>query len=96
MNSILQLLLTDTFEHFDIFNEVYVFGSVLWSRAPGDLDILLIYETVNLPLVPDAEQRIITEMSDVFPDLPVHLTTLSYSELMSTDFLTRIMFVRIK
>lgn len=96
MNNILQPLRTGTYECFDAFSEVYVFGSALWSQTPGDLDLLLVYEPSMLSLVAEAEQRVIAEMSDAFPYLPVHLTTLSDSELVSTGFLNRIVFIRIK
>ena len=96
MNNILQFLLTDTRGCFDIFDGVYLFGSTLWSTEPGDLDILLIYEASKLPLVADAEHSIIARMSARFPTLPVHLTTLSEAELVSTAFLSRIVSVKIK
>ena len=96
MNSILQFLLADTRGYFDIFDGVYLFGSTLWSPEPGDLDILLVYEASKLPLVADAEHRIIDQMSERFPALHVHLTTLSEAELVSTAFLSRIISVRIK
>ena len=96
MNKVWQFLLTDARGCFDAFDVVYVFGSALWSPKPGDLDILLVYEASNLSLVADAEHRIIARMSERFPALPVHLTTLNEAELISTAFLSRIVSARIK
>ena len=96
MNNVWRFLLTDARGCFDAFDGVYVFGSALWSPKPGDLDILLVYEASKLPLVADAERRVIARMSERFPALPVHLTTLNEAELISTAFLSRIVSVRIK
>ena len=96
MNNVSQFLLTDTRGCFDVFDGVYLFGSALWSPEPGDLDILLVYEASKLPLVADAEHYIIDRVSERFPTLPVHLTTLSEAELVSTAFLSRIVSVKIK
>ena len=96
MNDVWQFLLTDAQGCFDTFEGVYVFGSMLWSPAPRDLDILLVYEASKLHLVADAERCIVAQMSEWFPALPAHLTTLNEAELVSTAFLSRIVSVRIK
>lgn len=89
-------LANECYEHFDVFDSIFVFGSALWSDSPRDLDILLIYEDSKLSLISSAEARIIDALAEYLPDLPIHLTTLSQSELVSTDFLNKINYVKVK
>ena len=96
MNQKLDFLLYENYGCFDLFSGVYVFGSFLWSDTPGDLDILLVYESDKLPLVQSAEAHIVDKLSRRLCGLPIHLTTLSQSELVDTDFLNKISYVRIK
>lgn len=96
MNQILDRLSRENYSCFDLFSGVYMFGSALWSDTPGDLDILLIYEPAVLSLIQSAEAVVIDKLSNELGGLPIHLTTLSESELISTDFLSKIAYVKIK
>ena len=89
---------THRYEHWSpsgVFDGIYVFGSALWSDTPRDLDILLVYPDERLPAVPDAEKQVRVGLAEDFPGLPIHLTSMSQTELNSTKFLSRIAYVRI-
>lgn len=80
---------------FSGFNNVYVFGSVLNEKCvPNDLDILLVYEG-------DA-MRVLHKVSDIRlifeknMKLPIDLTILSSKEVVETDFLEKINYVKVK
>lgn len=96
MNGVLDFLVNQCHAYFDTFENVCVFGSSLWSDTPGDIDILLVYEDSKLPLVQSAEVCIVDRLSKQFYGMVIHLTTLSQSELGSTDFLNQITYVKIK
>ncbi len=96
MSKILDHLLHVDYGYFDQFSGVYLFGSALWSDTPGDLDILLVYESTKLQMVQSAAANIVDKLSMEFDGLPIHLTTLSESELVSTDFLSKITYVNIR
>ena len=94
--TMLETFLNKHWNCFGIFDEVYVFGSAVSSDTPRDLDILLVYPDGQLPAVPNAERQILVELTGDFPGLPIHLITMSQSELASTKFLELIRYFRIK
>lgn len=67
--------------------EIYVFGSVLKSFRPNDLDILVIYDSNIYPNtnIYTACENICTVLYKTF-NLPLDLTVLSYSENDSVNF----------
>lgn len=76
-------------ELFDLFENVYLFGSILdITKFPNDIDILLIYskyssEIVNyLSFIRSALERI--------SGMPIDLTVLSIEEEIDTKFLKKI------
>ena len=81
---------------FHCFDEVYLFGSSLQTgAAPGDIDLLLVYEA-PLPEILEALPSIESTLQKTF-QLPIDLTVLSRDELQQTNFLRRIQsFQRVK
>lgn len=94
VNKIVELI-RDNSDLFSFFKSVYLFGSVLNSNIiPNDLDILLVYEG-------DA-MRVLDGVSDIRMILEkeiglyVDLTVLSSEEVIETDFLRRINYLKVK
>ncbi|AKN31870.1 DNA polymerase III subunit beta [Clostridium carboxidivorans P7] len=71
--------------------EIYVFGSVLRSLQPNDLDILVIYDSKVYPKanIYDACKRISEVLYEAF-NLPIDLTVLSYSENDAMNFIKEV------
>lgn len=80
---------------FELFESIYLFGSVLNKSAiPNDIDILLVY-TGNIMEV----LKCISDIRTIFEKeigLPVDLTILSSREIIETDFLKRINYLKVK
>lgn len=80
---------------FSAFTNVYLFGSVLSGKCiPNDLDILLVYEgdaTKVLERVSDIKKIFEKEIG-----LTVDMTALSREEVIETDFLERINYLKVK
>ena len=83
-------------DKFDFFDEVYLFGSILYSDLPNDVDVLLIYEDWKLPQIHRGKKEVAKVLSKPFNDLPLDFTTLSYTELAETNFLEKVMYRRLK
>lgn len=77
------------------FINVYLFGSVLSGNCiPNDLDILLVYEgdaTRVLERVSDIKKILEKEIG-----LTMDMTVLSREEVIETDFLERINYLKVK
>lgn len=74
---------------FRLFNQAYLFGSVLnENKYPEDIDLLLIYSKYSDNILDDMG-CICSLLEETF-HLPVDLTVLSYEELIDTDFLEKI------
>lgn len=87
---------SEKIETFDFFDEVYLFGSILCSDIPNDVDVLLVYEDWKLPQIHREKKEVAKVLSNLFDDLPLDFTTLSYSELEETNFLEKVMYRRLK
>lgn len=94
VNKIIELIRENSGLFF-LFKSAYLFGSVLNNNIiPNDLDILLVYEG-------DA-MRVLDGVSDVRMifekeiGLYVDLTVLSSEEVVETDFLSRINYLKVK
>ena len=90
MNKILTTLLTNQCDTLAFFDQVFLFGSSLWTVAPNDIDILLVYEFSNLEQVNAEKGRIEEILISEFPDATIDFTTLSKSELRQTAFLMKV------
>lgn len=69
---------------------LYLFGSILKSQVPNDLDILVVYDPEVCP--PEHAYTYHRSMVDdltVAYGLPIHATFLTPSEQRATDFVSR-------
>lgn len=89
----LELFYDHNKELFASFENVYLFGSLLYNDYSNDVDMLLVYEKYKPELLYEVE-RIADEIENVL-DLPVDLTVLSLEELYDTEFLSKIKEYRI-
>ena len=87
MNDLLKLLTHTTHDCFDIFEEVYVFGSMLWSASPTDVDLLLVYDASKLTIVSRAKTRVVMDLSKMFHGLAIHATLLNQGEYREMNLL---------
>lgn len=77
--------------------EVYVFGSILKSLKPNDLDILVIYDSnlyKNASIYVECE-KMINFLTTTF-NLYVHLTALSYLENQNENFIDEVNAIELK
>ena len=74
---------------FSFFREAYLFGSILWSNSPNDVDILLIYDIFSDQIFIE-EQKIRLTLGELLPACPIDFTTLSTKEMAETQFLNKI------
>ena len=96
MSKALQVLVNDQGQVFKFFDEVFLFGSSLWTDTPNDIDILLVYEAVAPERVNIEKDKVEELLAKMFPDYLIDFTTLSKSELQQTNFLTHVVHQRIK
>ena len=74
---------------FDLFDEVYLFGSVLdGTKTPNDVDVLLIYSKYSDVMIEETQK--ISNLLERLIGLAVDLTVLSTEEERDTQFLGRI------
>lgn len=74
---------------FEIFTEVYIFGSVVKnSKFPNDIDLLLVYEKYTVEI--ENEKNTIYEFLKTLFKLEIDMTLLSVNELIETRFLEKI------
>ncbi len=96
MNQILDALLHSQNDAFGFFDQVFLFGSSLWTDAPNDIDILLVYVTACLKQVNVEKERSEQVLACKLPDYALHFTVLSKSELQQTNFLMKVPHRKIK
>jgi predicted nucleotidyltransferase len=69
---------------------LFLFGSILKSKAPNDLDILVVYDPeVCAPEFAYQHHRSMLDSLAAAYSLPVHATFLTPSEQRATDFISR-------
>lgn len=82
-------LIRENIALFDLFDGVYLFGSVLdGTKIPNDVDILLIYSAYSDAIIEETKQ--ISYLLEGLTGLAVDLTVLSVEEEKETRFLNRI------
>ena len=82
-------LICENIALFDLFDEVYLFGSVLNGlKIPNDVDVLLIYSAYSELIIEEAKR--IKYYFEYLIGIPVDLTVLSVEEEKETQFLKRI------
>jgi len=89
-------IITKNIELFNLFNNVYLFGSSLYkSPQESDVDLLLVYSCPAGLAV--KEMRKIREALGSKLKVPIDLTVLSVEELKTTEFLKKIVkYLKIK
>lgn len=96
MKNVLSNLLISQSDVFGFFDQVFLFGSSLWSNDPNDIDILLVYETgkpQQANIEKDKVERLLTWK---LPGYVIDFTTLSKTELEQTDFLSKVIHWKVK
>ena len=74
---------------FQLFDHVYVFGSLLRSDAiTNDIDLLLVYSSFSAIII-DIMISIKESLEEDF-HIPIDLTVLSQAELIETDIMSMI------
>ena len=96
MNKILDVLLNSQSDVFYFFDQVFLFGSSLWTDVPNDIDILLVYEEASPKHVNFEKRRVEQALMYKFADYALDFTTLSKSELQQTQFLMKVPHQKIK
>ena len=82
-------LIRDNIALFDLFDAVYLFGTVLdGTQVPNDVDVLLIYSAYSDVIIEEAKR--ILYYLECLIGIPVDLTILSVEEEKETQFLNRI------
>lgn len=77
--------------------DIYVFGSVLISLQPNDLDILIIYDSKIYPKasIYNESKNICNKLSKLL-NLQVDLTVLNYSENYEMNFIEEVKAIKLK
>lgn len=76
-------------EYFDLFNNIYLFGSILdEEKYPNDIDLLLIYKNYSNDILIDLDK--INHLFDYFYGISFDLTILSEREEQESEFLVRL------
>lgn len=72
-------------------SKLYLFGSVLTSASPNDLDVLVVYDPIASPpeFAYKEHRDTVTDLEKCY-GLPVHLTLLTRSEEGGTSFISRV------
>ena len=81
---------------FRFFEEVYLFGSSLRACKPNDVDIILVYKKENLACVKFEKGRVAKLLASKIGEVSLDFITLNKSELIQTEFLTRVDYEIIK
>lgn len=85
-------LITKDINIFELFTEVYIFGSAARnSKFPNDIDLLLVYNKYSDEIQYEKD-NIYLFLKNIFK-LHIDLTILSKEELAQTRFLEKVGFV---
>lgn len=88
-NNDIVTLICENIALFDLFDEVYLFGSVLdGTKIPNDVDVLLIYSAYSDAIIEEAK-RISHSLESLIGSV-IDLTVLSVEEERGTRFLKKI------
>lgn len=94
MNKIIHLI-SKHINIFELFTEVYIFGSIVKnSKFPNDIDLLLVYEKYTKEI--ENQKNKIDEFLKTLSNLAIDITLLSERELTETRFLEKLNFLYIK
>ncbi len=88
-NSDIVAIIRENVDLFKLFNQAYLFGSVLdANKVPNDIDILLIYSEYST-IIEEEIKRILFSLENMF-GASIDLIVLSVDEERDTQFLERI------
>lgn len=88
MNSTIDTLIKNI-QLFQLFTEVYLFGSVIQNKEfPNDIDLLLVYDKYSSEI--QSEKDYIYSFLKKILNLHVDLVVLSENELLETKILQKI------
>ncbi|MDD4505369.1 MAG: nucleotidyltransferase domain-containing protein [Sulfurospirillaceae bacterium] len=88
MNKIIYLISTHI-NIFELFTEVYIFGSVVKnSKFPNDIDLLLVYRSYSEEI--EGKKNMIDQFLKSLLQLEIDITVLSEKELEQTNFLEKL------
>jgi predicted nucleotidyltransferase len=88
--------LTSNKKLFYIFDNVYIFGSILYKNNPNDLDLLVVYNNnIKQKIVSYYKEKIITYLNK-YIDLDIHCIAMSVREILESQLLNKIDFFKIK
>ena len=88
-------ILNEKDDIFSFWEAVYLFGSILTSCHPNDIDVLLIYKSTNLQQAKIEKIKLRDILSDSFSNFDFVL--LNQEELKQTKFLKKIVnYIQIK
>ncbi len=78
------------------WKRIYIFGSFITSDNPNDIDILLVYESINLSQSKIELEKLKFFLSHNFSQLEFDFLLLSTSEIKQTQFLKQVKYKQIK
>ena len=88
-NNYIVELIKNNITLFELFDRVYLFGSVLDDhKEPNDVDILLIYNQYTTKITEEIS-RVLSSLENLL-GIAIDLTVLSVEEEKDTQFLNRI------
>ncbi|AOO64227.1 nucleotidyltransferase domain-containing protein [Sulfurospirillum halorespirans] len=96
MNRIIYLI-SKHIDIFELFTEVYIFGSVVKNnKFPNDIDLLLVYRIYSEEI--EGKKNMIEQFLKNLFELEIDITILSEKELEQTKFLEKLdsVYERIK
>lgn len=96
MNSFIEVLLDGRDELFEFFEQVFLFGSAIYTDAPNDIDILLVYREDRLEELILQRATLSIALTQRCESYIFHLTILNEAELQETNFLVRVRHIRVK
>lgn len=91
MNGMAPFLNAESRDLLSAFREVRVFGSVLTSARPSDVDVLVVYDRSCSATQVSRDVRALGEsLSTAFGGVDVHITALNQEEVREARYLTRL------
>ena len=90
----IQLLFQERNNAFQFWRNIYVFGSILTSYQPNDVDILLVYRVGTLEQCKVEKEKLRSILLKKFNEITVDLVLMSSSEVRQSQFLNKILIYK--
>ena len=91
----LQQQLPSILAPLNTFRAAYLFGSVLDSDKPRDVDLLLIYSQTDDPPATRTTYRLYRQLAECFDGRDPHITMMTAAELDDSGFLGEVKHIRV-